>query len=291
MSPLAPEKAWSRWVSRLRSCAGLLFFFSFAFFSLRGQSIDSTPGSDPRETSPPPSAPEVPAAPTAVPPATQRAVDRLTQANQELLDLLKRQQAVLEDIQYDRRLQSRQISSLEERLTDSIQENAQLQAKVAHLEEQISIGPSTGTTGPTPASPPADASATPTGTIVTSPPSPPPAPASYLPPATMESTPGVKSWHRLFTLSGTEGKNSDPFQIEGRRWRVVWHNQDRPGDAYANTSALFINAFAQDDTIPQQVCSKLGSGGDATQLKGSGRYSLKIEASGGSWELAVEDFK
>jgi len=72
---------------------------------------------------------------------------------------------------------------------------------------------------------------------------------------------------------------------------VLWHNQDKPGKAYLNTSALFINAFPKDDTIPQKVCSKLGSGGDSAELDGPGNYYLKVEASGGSWELAVEDFR
>jgi hypothetical protein len=72
---------------------------------------------------------------------------------------------------------------------------------------------------------------------------------------------------------------------------VLWHNQDKPGKTYANTSALFINAYPKDDTIPQKVCAKLGTGGDSTELEGPGNYYLKIEASGGSWELAVEDFR
>src|SRR5258706_9601403 len=50
--------------------------------------------------------------------ALQSSLDHLTQSNRELLDLLKKQQLVLEDIQYDRRLQSRQIQSLEERLEE-----------------------------------------------------------------------------------------------------------------------------------------------------------------------------
>ncbi len=63
---------------------------------------------------------------------------------------------------------------------------------------------------------------------------------------------------------------------------------ERPTSTRARCS---INAFPKDDTIPQKVCSKLGSGGDSTELDGPGNYYLKIEASGGSWELAVEDFR
>jgi hypothetical protein len=215
------------------------------------------------------------------------ALARVTEANQELLDLLKKQQAVLEDIQYDRRLQNRQISSLEDRLEITLQQNAALEMKVAKLEEEISLGPAPASSlGRQTAANPAGPSPSPKLAEPT-----PPPPATYLPPPESEGAPGTKSWHRLFTLSGTDGKNSDIFHIQGVQWRVLWHNQDRPGDAYVNTSALFISAFPKDDTIPQKVCAKLGSGGDSTELTGQGDFYLKIEASGGSWELAVEDFR
>lgn len=213
--------------------------------------------------------------------ANAASIARLTQSNQDLLDLLKKQQAVLEDIQYDRRLQNRQISSLEERLEEALQQNGQLESKVARLEAQLAVTPS----APVSLATPAPAAPAPAAN------QPPPPPATYLPPPDTEGAPGTKSWHRLFTLSGTDAKSSDLFHIEGRQWRVLWHNQDRPGASYANTSALFINALHKNDTVPQKVCSKLGSGGDSTELDGPGNYFLKIEASGGAWELAVEDFK
>jgi regulator of replication initiation timing len=269
-------------------------FVAASFASARAQSTVST--TPPNAASPPPQdsapAPSAPAghktSPLSPPPNsadTAAALARLTEANQELLDLLKKQQAVLEDIQFDRRLQSRQISSLEERLEESLQENSQLQAKIAKLEEQISLGPTTDTkssqasSSSTPPEPPKAVD------------TPPPPPTTYLPAPSSEGEAGTMSWHRLFTLSGTDGKKSDLFKIQGRQWRVLWHNLDQPGDVYKNTSALFISAFPKDDTIPQNVCSKLGTGGDSAELNGPGEFYLKIEASGGSWELAVEDFK
>lgn len=222
----------------------------------------------------------------------QKAVDQLTQSNRDLLDLLKKQQAVLEDMQFDRRLQSRQIESLEERLEDALLQNTQLQKKIATLEEDASVRP------PAPAVTASTAPAATPGSTNIPPPQPEPAsvadtppPSTYLPPPDSEGAPGTLSWHRLFTLKGDDTRQTDLFHIEGRTWRVLWHNQDKPGKAYANTSALFINAFPKDDTIPQKVCSKLGSGGDSGELQGPGNYYLKIEASGGSWELAVEDFR
>jgi hypothetical protein len=245
-----------------------------------GSFLPAATGSAPAPvTAPNPAAPDV-GAKTAAENAASLA--KLTAANQDLLDLLKKQQAVLEDIQYDRRLQNRQISSLEERLQETMQENGQLEAKVARLEAELSLRPLATSPAPAAAATSGKESAVPAK---------PSAPASYLPPALTEGEPGTKWWHRLFTLSGSDGKESPPFYIQGAQWRVLWHNQDPAGDEYANTSALFINAFPKGDNIPQKVCSKLGSGGEASELKGPGNFSLKIEASGGRWELAVEDFR
>jgi hypothetical protein len=243
----------------------------------------------------------------------QGSLDELTKSNHDLLDLLKQQQQVLEDIQFDRRLQSRQISTLEERLEEALAEKQQLQEKVDSLEMQVSTHPVLAPAPPTPASAPDTAVTTgvaptkptvatitpitmPTVTSVDTPDTKAPAavappPATYLPPEGADNPPGVQQWHRLLTLKGTDNLQTDVFTVHGRMWRVLWHNQDKPGKLYANTSALFINAFPRDDTIPMKVSSKLGSGGDATQLQGPGNYYLKIEASGGSWELAVEDFR
>ena len=228
-----------------------------------------------------------PPTPAATTSDLQKAVNQLTQSNRDLLELLKKQQAVLQDMQYDRRLQSRQIESLEERLTSSQLENSQLQNKVSNLENEAAAHPAVSL--------PPKATDTTNGQIAPAPPatnavSAPPPPSTYLPAPPPEIPSGSMSWHRLFTLKGTDNKQSDLFHIQSRTWRVLWHNQDQPGKTYVNTSALFINAFPKDDTIPQKVCSKLGSGGDSTELDGPGNYYLKIEGFGGSWELAVEDF-
>jgi hypothetical protein len=209
--------------------------------------------------------------PSTIPPTE---LQRLAQSNAELLDLLKKQQGVLQDIQYDRRLQNRQIEQLEERLTETLQDNGHLQAQVAELKADLAARPAAAPVAALPATNPA-AAAPPTPT-----PDHPP-PASYLPAPT-------DGWRRLFTLAGSDSKTTDPYPIASRQWRVVWHNQDKPGPAFENTSALFISAFPNGDTIPQKVCAKLGSGGDKAELLGPGTFHLKIEASGGSWELAVE---
>jgi len=218
--------------------------------------------------------------------ALQISVDRLAQSNRDLLDLLKKQQAVLEDMQFDRRLQSRQIESLEERLQETLLQNAQLQNKIDNL----------ATAAATAQNNPALAAANSASPSKSAPPppavdTPPPPPASYLPDPEPPGAPGVLSWHRLFVLSGTDNKTTDLFHIQGKQWRVLWHNQDKAGKEFQNTSALFVNAFPRDDTIPQKVCAKLGTGGDATELMGPGNFYLKIEGSGGSWEVAVEDYQ
>jgi hypothetical protein len=237
----------------------------------------------------------------------QAALDQLTQTNHELLDLLKKQQAVLEDIQFDRRLQSRQIAALEDRLEEALADRRALQQKVDDLEVQASTrpaapstsAPGTGASTPVapPQTPPNPGAAIVTPTVESVPPATnapvaeTPPPASYLPPPGSDGPPGSLTWHRLFTLKGEDNKQTDVFLVHGKNWRVLWHNQDKPGKLYENTSALFINAFPRDDTIPQKVCAKLGTGGDSAELPGPGYYYLKIEASGGDWEIAVEDFR
>ena len=255
---------------------------------LPAQSIpgpSTTPTTDASDTTPAPK-PASSRASRATNAGLQASIDRLTRSNQELLDLLKQQQTVLQDIQYDRRLQNRQISLLEQRLEDTLQLNASLQAKVAKLQAAAAAGSS----APKPA-PGSSASAPSTEPVANLEPAPPPPPASYLPPEQSPGAPGTMWWHRVLTLSGSDSQNSKTFPISGKTWRVLWHNRDRPGDTYKNTSALFISAFPANDSIPKKVCSQLGSGGNATELTGTGDFYLKIEASGGHWEAAVEDFR
>jgi hypothetical protein len=230
----------------------------------------------------------------------QKAVDQLTQSNRDLLDLLRQQQKVLEDMQYDRRQQTRRVESLEVELTDARMQNSQLQNKIAALEADAAVRPPVNlqpfaAAAPVPGAGIADASnpGAPTNSVVITPeprPASPP-PETYLPAPDTEGAPGTKSWHRLFTLKGSDAKQSDLFHISGKSWRVIWHNQDPPGKNLKGTSGLFIDAFPKDDTIPQHVCAKVGTGGEKTELEGPGNYYLKVTASGGSWELAVEDFE
>jgi hypothetical protein len=267
---------------------GLLFLTRFAFAQ--------TTNSAPAQTAPPKPATSAakPAHPSTLA-QMQATIDKLTQSNRDLLDLLKEQQSVLEDIQFDRRQQSRHIQSLEERLEDALQENAKLQGKVSSLTADAAIRPAiplqplTNQLSGASAPPPTNAAPAEAAPPVAD--TPPPPPASYLPPPESEGMPGTKSWHRLFTLKGTDGKQTDLFHIQGRTWRVLWHNQDPDGKNMQGTSGLFIDAFPKDDTIPQHACAKVGTGSDSSELDGPGNYYLKITASGGSWELAVEDFR
>jgi hypothetical protein len=214
----------------------------------------------------------------------QALIERLAASNQDLLNLLKEQQAVLEDIQYDRRLQNRQITLIEGRLEDTLQANAALQAKVAKLEAEAATAASRPSEPEMPAASVKDAEPA----IAPVPPAP---PASYLPAPETDGAPGTMWWHRLVTISGDESKTSNVFHIAGKQWRVLWNNQDRPGATYKNTSALFISAFPKGDIMPRKVCSQLGSGGNSTEFTGGGDFYLKVEASGGNWEAAVEDFR
>ena len=179
----------------------------------------------------------------------QAALDQLTQSNRDLLDLLKKQQAVLEDIQFDRRLQSRQIESLEERLEETLLQNAQLQNKVANLEADAAVRPS---------GPRADASAAGDATLATN-------AAARLRPrrragrriaaATARHLPaaagiGRSARHEIvapaFHAEGRATASRPIFFIStGRTWRVLWHNQDKPGKDVRKHQRAFHQCLSQ----------------------------------------------
>ena len=270
-----------------RFCATLLAFAAAARLAvaeipdtdLPWTNVPTAAAPAPNPTSPAASA--KPAAKSPHPPAggqsqaqLQAALDQLTQTNHELLDLLKKQQAVLEDMQFDRRLQSRQIAALEDRLEEALADKAparaesgqprspgrraprrassNLASRKRRQHRRLGSNPPAAVLPPSaaPISTPIVESVTPSAT--NAPPvadTPPPVPESYLPPPGADGPPGAQSWHRLFTLKGTDNKQTDVFLVHGKNWRVLWHNQDKPGKLYANTSALFINAFPRDDTI------------------------------------------
>jgi hypothetical protein len=256
-------------------------------YQISENNVTPPPGTPPPAEPVPASSKPVPDSARGAPASANRnqaLIDRLAASNQDLLDLLKKQQAVLEDIQYDRRLQNRQITLIEDRLEDTLQANAALQAQVAKLEAEAAAAASRPSAPESAAAPVKDAAPA-------SVPAPPPPPASYLPAPEPDGAPGTMWWHRLLTISGNESKTSSVFHIAGKQWRVLWHNQDRPGATYKNTSALFISAFPKGDIMPRKVCSQLGSGDDSTEFTGGGDFYLKVEASGGHWEAAVEDFR
>jgi len=268
------------------------FAFIIALFLLLPRVAMTADTNGPTATAPKPSSGKSSAGKAAQTAAQlQAALDQLTKSNHDLLDLLKQQQTVLQDMQYDRRQQSRQIQSLEERLSDALQKNALLEKKVATLSAEAAVRPVNPAPTPAPEVATTNAPVTNIAPRVTAPVvETPKQPESYLPPEGSDGPPGTKTWHRLFTLKGLDGRKTDLFAIQGKTWRVLWHNQDPTGKGLKNTSGLFINAFPRDDTVPQRVCGKVGTAGDATILEGPGNYYLQIDASGGSWEVAVEDF-
>ena len=217
-------------------------------------------------------------------------IDRLTRSNQDLLDLLKQQQAVLEDIQYDRRLQNRQITLIEQRLEDTLQLNAALQAKVAKLQAERAAAraqPKRGGDGRRSATAAAPASR------LRRLPYPPPPPASYLPPPEHDRGARhdvVAPAARRFRARIRNARRL--FHIAGKQWRVLWHNQDRPGDCLQEYQRAFHQRLSRRMTaFPRRSARSWARAGDNTEITGSGDYYLKIEASGGHWEAAVEDFR
>ena len=227
----------------------------------------------------------------------QATIDQLTQSNRDLLDFLKKQQAVLQDIQFDRRLQSRQIQSLEERLEDAL--SRKMRSCKARLPRSKPMPPCV----PPRLATSAEFAHRPLRSRLNTSPMPTPARRPVA-----DATPAARDLPAPARIGGRARNQivAPAFHAERRRQQtdrsVPYPRPDvagalaQPGQTdgkvYANTSALFINAFPKDDTIPQKVCAKLGSGGDSTELQGPGNYYLKIEASGGygnwPWKISAE---
>ena len=120
----------------------LALFIAFLVLSrvCFAQTTNAAPAS-PEPTPPKSPAPAAKPAHLSTTAQMQATIDKLTQSNHDLLELLKEQQSVLQDIQFDRRQQSRHIQSLEERLEDALQENAKLQGKVSTLAADAIVRP------------------------------------------------------------------------------------------------------------------------------------------------------
>jgi hypothetical protein len=99
--------------------------------------------------------------------------------------------------------------------------------------------------------------------------------------------PDQGKWVKIADFAGENGKNTPPFNITERRWRITWICKKLAGSA---VTTLTVTA-KPDDTKPnlQDVCDTDHDSTDTTEMRGEGAYFFHV-ISKCRWALSVEQY-
>ena len=103
-----------------------------------------------------------------------------------------------------------------------------------------------------------------------------------------EAKPTMIEWRPVGSWSGHGDAQSDPFLMEGGRWRVKWATKDEKSPG-AGVFKLTINSAVSGRPLMDAVDQR-GVGHDTVYVNEDPRtFYLVIEASGISWSVTVEE--
>ncbi len=116
-------------------------------------------------------------------------------------------------------------------------------------------------------------------------------PRPISPRAGSDGPPGTMTWHRLVTFErhGGETNRSVPHPGQDMARRVAQPGQT--GKSLREHQCTFHQRVSARRYHSAEGVREIGLGRRQNGTPRPGNYYLKIEASGGSWELAVEDFR
>lgn len=113
-------------------------------------------------------------------------------------------------------------------------------------------------------------------------------PAASVPPLLGEVAPAAagKTWSATTALKGSGSRESETFVV-GEHWRVDWIFSP------AQTGGILqVFIYRADGRQLMNLAANNAKGGaDSSFWAGAGTYFLKINSSGGEWELAVQDLR
>ncbi len=102
-------------------------------------------------------------------------------------------------------------------------------------------------------------------------------------------TSSAKSYQQVFTFSGTGAKKSEPFTIEGDRFKIAY---DCKGDPSATLCTAFV--FKVGSSLPQAVMNSTQATKDETiiytNMAGKGEYYIDANVLG-NYTMTVYDYK
>lgn len=97
------------------------------------------------------------------------------------------------------------------------------------------------------------------------------------------------TWQEVKSWQGTGIKNTEPFVITGKKWRIVWSNEDTTG---FGGSGLQIYVYKPGLDLPVSIAANaVGNASDTSYIYESGEFYLNINGANGNWTISVEDFR
>lgn len=97
------------------------------------------------------------------------------------------------------------------------------------------------------------------------------------------------TWQKIKSWQGTGIKNTEPFPITGKQWRVVWSLEDTTG---FGGSILQIFVYKPGGELPiEMLANAQGTASDTGYIYKSGEFYLNINSANGDWTITVEELK
>ncbi len=97
--------------------------------------------------------------------------------------------------------------------------------------------------------------------------------------------PAQKTYQQVFTFSGNGAKKSEPFTIQGDRFKIAY---DCKGDPSMTLCQAFV--YKVGSSLPQVVMNSPQSVKDETIIYGNGEYYIDANTIG-SYTMTVEDYR
>ena len=92
-------------------------------------------------------------------------------------------------------------------------------------------------------------------------------------------------WVPVGEWSGTADHRTDPFEIEGRAFRILWSVSD-----VQPVSTVQILVYQADGTLQTVAVDATGRGDGTAEVRVEpGQYALEIDANNLPWSVSVED--
>ena len=100
------------------------------------------------------------------------------------------------------------------------------------------------------------------------------------------------TWHDVISFSGTSDKNTQPFSIQGKQWRIKWSFQDSREFGDETNGLFIIQIYRVGESVITDVISHNGLSASDTDYiyEGEGEFYFKISmANAKSWSIIIED--